>query len=352
VESLSDALRVELAPFGVRVALIEPGVIESSFADRSVAEAAKYHQPDSPYRPVLDRMDVIRRMSDRTAVGPACIARAIERAATARRPRARYVAPLRAGLAIGFLRALPTALADAILRITFGLTRRRFRAAMALLLLAAAALPRAAHAQEAPWEAVANKKGIAVERRHVAGSNLKEFRGRGVIDAPLASVLAVFSDVDRATEWMDSCNGSRSLEDQGERVKIVYNRTHAGWPVADRDAVLRNELIFDEAGGRVRLEFSTVAQASAPPVKGAVRMPSLRGHWYLWPEGRTTRVEYQVWANPGGSLPDWLVNYVSRELPRKTILGLQAQVKRRSYPEVERRIRAFPEYSRLAGAGI
>jgi NAD(P)-dependent dehydrogenase (short-subunit alcohol dehydrogenase family) len=131
VESLSDALRVELRPFGVRVALIEPGVIETSFADRSTSEAQKYDRPDSPYRPVLDRMDEIRRMSDRTAVGPACIARAIERAATARRPRARYVAPLRAGMAIGFLRALPTALADALLRLTFGLTRRRFRGVIA-----------------------------------------------------------------------------------------------------------------------------------------------------------------------------------------------------------------------------
>jgi NAD(P)-dependent dehydrogenase (short-subunit alcohol dehydrogenase family) len=131
VESLSDALRAELHPFGVKVAIIEPGVIETGFADRSVSEAQKYDRPDSPYRPVLDRMGEMRKMSDRTAVGPECIARAIERAATARRPRARYVAPLRAGLAIGFLRALPTSLADAILRLVYGLTRRRFRNAIA-----------------------------------------------------------------------------------------------------------------------------------------------------------------------------------------------------------------------------
>jgi NAD(P)-dependent dehydrogenase (short-subunit alcohol dehydrogenase family) len=130
VESLSDALRAELRPFGVRVSLIEPGVIDTGFADRSVSEAQKYQQPDSPYRPVLARIDELRRMSDRTAVGPACVARAIERAATARNPRARYVAPLRAGLTIGLLRALPTALADALLRLAFGLTRRRFRAAL------------------------------------------------------------------------------------------------------------------------------------------------------------------------------------------------------------------------------
>lgn len=201
------------------------------------------------------------------------------------------------------------------------------------------------------WERVSDKKGVVVDRRAVDGSKLKEFRGRAVIDVPLATLLAVFNDVDRATEWMDSCNGSSMVEDRGDFLKIVYNRTHAGWPVADRDAVLRNTVTWEPDEGRVRLDFVAVEHAGVPPQKGVVRMPFVRGHWYFWPEaeGRRTRVEYQVHASPGGLLPEWLVNYVSRELPRKTILGLMGQVKRRSYPELEQRIRAFPEYRALTG---
>ena len=108
------------------VSLIEPGVIDTGFADRSVSEAGKYDPPDPPYRPVLHRMDEIRRMSDPTAVGPECIAQAIERAATAPAP-----SPLRGTAARrpdNPLRALPTAISDALLRLAFGLTRRRFRA--------------------------------------------------------------------------------------------------------------------------------------------------------------------------------------------------------------------------------
>ena len=98
VESLSDGLRVELAPFGVHVSLIEPGVIETGFTDRSMREAEKTRSPGSPYAPILARADELRKMSDMTAVGPECISRAIERAATSRRPSARYVAPpLRSG---------------------------------------------------------------------------------------------------------------------------------------------------------------------------------------------------------------------------------------------------------------
>jgi hypothetical protein len=203
-----------------------------------------------------------------------------------------------------------------------------------------------------PWEQVSNQQGIIVDRRPVDGSKLKEFRGRGVVDASLAQVLAVFNDIDKGTEWMDSCSGSSVVEDQGERLKIAYNRTRAPWPVSDRDVVLRNEVTFDEREGVVKIEVSSVERADRPPVKGVVRMPSLRGHWYLWPtpDGRT-RTEYQLHANPGGSLPNWIVNYVSRELPYKTIMGLRAQVKRRSYPEFEAHLRALPEYQAILEHG-
>jgi len=104
---------------------------------------------------------------------------------------------------------------------------------------------------------------------------------------------------------------------------------------------------FDEAARKVELDFWSVDDAKAPPVKGVVRMPFLRGHWILWPsaDGRTTRVEYQVHANPGGALPNWLVNYVSRDLPFKTIEGLRAQVKRRHYPDFEAHMKErFAQY--------
>lgn len=210
------------------------------------------------------------------------------------------------------------------------------------------ALTTAARA-EAPWEPVSNKNGITVDRRAVDGSKLKEFRGRGTIEAPLASILAVFSDVDHAVEWMDSCRASSVVEDGGDRDKVVYNRTRARWPVWDRDAVLGNHVYFDAAEGRVRLEFSTVTDDKMPPQKGVVRMPYLRGHWYLWPETATrTRVEYQVHANPGGSLPDWVVNMVSKQIPFHTIEGMRAYAKKSPYKGFEEKLHELPEYHAFA----
>jgi NAD(P)-dependent dehydrogenase (short-subunit alcohol dehydrogenase family) len=59
VEALSDALRNELAPFGIHVSLIEPGAIHTEFADRSMDVLERYRAEGSPYLPILTRAEEV-----------------------------------------------------------------------------------------------------------------------------------------------------------------------------------------------------------------------------------------------------------------------------------------------------
>jgi len=227
------------------------------------------------------------------------------------------------------------------------------RFAVALFLLGAVATARADDSV-GQWEQVSNKDGILVQRRSVAGSKLKEFLGRGVVDAPIGRVLAVIRDANRRAEWMPSCSDSHLLEeDVAARTQIAYHRTKAPWPVADRDSINRAIMLVEPDKHRVYLPFEAIASAKVPPVKGVVRMPRMRGHWSLRPvdSGRMTEAEYQVFADPGGLLPDWLANLASKTLPRETIAGLRKQVHKVEYPAFEAEVASSPETrALLAGA--
>jgi len=98
--------------------------------------------------------------------------------------------------------------------------------------------------------------------------------------------------------------------------------------------VLSSAAAFDARTHEVRIDFWSITHPKEPPVPGVVRIPSLRGHWTLSPlnGGHATQAEYQVHADPGGSLPGWIVNMVSKEIPFQTIASLREQVKRRHYP--------------------
>ena len=106
VESLSDALRYELRPFGIDVALIEPGVIRTSFEATAVAGIDGFAA--TPYGRALAHYEQMSKAADRFAADPIVVARAIARAVEARRPAARYVTPRLNSVAVWLSAVLPT----------------------------------------------------------------------------------------------------------------------------------------------------------------------------------------------------------------------------------------------------
>jgi hypothetical protein len=200
-----------------------------------------------------------------------------------------------------------------------------------------------------PWETVRTDKGITVLRRTVMGTQLHEFQGTGIIEAPISHVMGVLQDTEHRREWMAESKEQRTVQQVNAKMVILYNRMGAPWPVKDRDSVMRAVTLFDTANKVVRVEIASTTHPDAPPVDGAVRMPFMVAHWYLWPQegGKWTKAEYQVHADPGGSLPDWLINMVSKKIPHDTISALQQQVKRRQYPEFVARLEAQPDYQAI-----
>jgi len=114
IESLSDALRYELRPFGIDVSLIEPGVIRTNFEATAVSNLASL--TETPYSGALGKYEQMSKMADRFASNPIVIAKAISRAVNARRPSARYVAPWSTNFVLFFRAIAPTFVWDWAMR--------------------------------------------------------------------------------------------------------------------------------------------------------------------------------------------------------------------------------------------
>ena len=94
VEAISDALRYELAPFGVHVSIIEPGLITTEFGTTAASTLADSTPSGSPYATrVASIGETMAASFDRKSMtaAPDAVAKAVEQALTARRPRTRYV---------------------------------------------------------------------------------------------------------------------------------------------------------------------------------------------------------------------------------------------------------------------
>ncbi len=124
VEAISDALRFEVRDFGIDVIVIEPGAIQSEFGRRAIERVERIANPD----PAYDQFrEVLKREIRGAYEGPLAllagepddVARVIERALRARRPKARYPVTLGARLLLGARRWLGDRGFDAFLRTRF-----------------------------------------------------------------------------------------------------------------------------------------------------------------------------------------------------------------------------------------
>ncbi len=121
VEALSDALRFEVRGFGIDVILIEPGAIKTQFGNTAVDSITRNAADDSPYADFNAQVaELIRDAYDgrmaALAVGPEVVARVVERAITAAKPKARYPITAAARTLIGLKWLLPDGAFDAFLR--------------------------------------------------------------------------------------------------------------------------------------------------------------------------------------------------------------------------------------------
>ena len=91
VEALSDALRMELKPFGIDVALIEPGGINTEWG-HIAADHLEESCKDTPYAASAQKEARLMHIaySSKYLARPTCVSRAIGKAVTARHPRHRY----------------------------------------------------------------------------------------------------------------------------------------------------------------------------------------------------------------------------------------------------------------------
>jgi len=92
VEGLSDSLRVEVAEFGIKVVIIEPGTIRSEWSGIA-ADQLEATSANTPYARQAKVVGAALRGVDRSqmASGPEVVAEAIAKAVQSAKPRTRYV---------------------------------------------------------------------------------------------------------------------------------------------------------------------------------------------------------------------------------------------------------------------
>lgn len=176
------------------------------------------------------------------------------------------------------------------------------------------------------WELRKDDSGIQVYLQDVSDSDFKAFRGEMTVQVTLHRALSHLLDPAAMTEWLKDCSESELLQRIADDEFIVYQRSDAPWPVSDRDYVYHSRIEQDSETYTVSIVFDALAQADQRTDE-CVRVTKMTGHWRLRPiSSNTLHVQYQIQADPGGSLPAWLANQFVVDQPFDTLRNLRQRM--------------------------
>lgn len=124
LEAISDSLRIELSGWNIPVAVVEPGVVATPIWEKGKAYAVVAYErlPDEAKRlyPILaNASERLQRENDR-GVDPDDVAKAVQHALSASRPRTRYPVGVDAQVATRVLTKVPDKVRDRIIRRRMG----------------------------------------------------------------------------------------------------------------------------------------------------------------------------------------------------------------------------------------
>jgi NAD(P)-dependent dehydrogenase (short-subunit alcohol dehydrogenase family) len=124
LHSLSDALRMELAPFGIQVVTIQPGAIQSEFGNNAERSLAATLPADSRYQTLRPYIDARARASQQNGTPTAKFVQELIKAITLDPPPPERRIGNGSTLLPLLKRVLPTRLLDRVLSRKFGLNAR------------------------------------------------------------------------------------------------------------------------------------------------------------------------------------------------------------------------------------
>ncbi|CAM4016903.1 START domain-containing protein [Pseudoalteromonas byunsanensis] len=142
------------------------------------------------------------------------------------------------------------------------------------------------------------------------------------------SLLNVMNDTKAAPQWLSSVSFVEVLERPNLAQAIVYTYIDSPWPVSNRD-MLTHSCLSQISDHGYRLDIVSIEDGE--PRSKAIRVEPVRGYWLLSETEQGLNIEHQIYADPNGALPNWLINKTARENIRNSFIALKEIISDEKY---------------------
>lgn len=185
------------------------------------------------------------------------------------------------------------------------------------------------------WEKVKEKDGIIVYEKKIGDRSA--FRAVAILEGTPEKLVGILHNTQRWRYWIEDLDEGRELERISPFHAVYYQAIDTLFPASNRDLVFES-VITREADSSILVKMRSIEHPLAPETVG-VRATLLYTSYKIepLPENRM-KVVFENLSDPGGRLPNFLVDWASKSYPISLIQGLQKEMmenaqKKASLPE-------------------
>ena len=173
------------------------------------------------------------------------------------------------------------------------------------------------------WNKVKEKDGVIVYEKEIG--DLTAFRGVTILEGNPEKLVGILHNTERWRHWIDDLDEGRELERKTSFRAIYYKVIDSPFPASNRDLVFES-VVTREADSSILVLMRSVEHFEAPKTVG-VRATLLYTSYKIesLPENRM-KVVFENLSDPGGRLPNFLVNWASRSYPISLFEGLRREM--------------------------
>ena len=154
------------------------------------------------------------------------------------------------------------------------------------------------------------------------GSALDDIRVEFEVNSTIDKYIPIVLDVTHYHEWRYREFNHKVLKKISDAEMIYYAQVSAPFPLSDRDLVLHLTINRDSLPKVLTVTIESMPDY-IPPVEDVVRVQSSFSTMTLIPLSESRlKVSCYVRVNPGGQIPDWVINMFSTQGPYETFKNL------------------------------
>lgn len=177
------------------------------------------------------------------------------------------------------------------------------------------------------WELKIQKGSIKVYTRALDSTRIREYKAVALIKTSVEKALAVIVDGNNLWKWNYKTPESKIVKTIAPGEFVFWIKNDLPWPLKNRDLAVRIKISRpapgNAPGNTVLISIHPETTYLVPEADNTIRISRFKGYWLLVPKGDYVEVTQQLYGDPNGSLPTWMVNMLLTTAPYNTFLNLQ-----------------------------